>query len=268
VAHQVRDQDVDLQAADGPRLRRGVARDRRISVTDADMRHGRKSRSTLIDGYKRHVLTDLDTDLIPAVGLTRANEAEATVTDAIAADLATQGKRLAELHIDRAYLSSALVRDRDEHLEIFCKAWRVHNATGRFTKTEFSLDFDTGQLTCPNGVTMAFEPGKTVHFPPAICAACPLRPRCTTSRSGRSVTIHPDEQLLVELRQRQHTPAGRAKLRERTKVEHRLAHIGNWQDDHARYRGIRKNLFDLRRAAVVHNLHVIARQPATYALAA
>jgi hypothetical protein len=29
----------------------------------------------------------------------------------------------------------------------------------------------------------------------------------------------------------------------------------------ARYRGTRKNLFDLRRAAVVHNLHVIARQP-------
>ena len=27
--------------------------------------------------------------------------------------------------------------------------------------------------------------------------------------------------------------------------------------------GRRKNLFDLRRVAVVHNLHVIARQPAT-----
>jgi hypothetical protein len=38
----------------------------------------------------------------------------------------------------------------------------------------------------------------------------------------------------------------------------------------ARYLGTRKNLFDLRRAAVVHNLHVIARQPATdsYQLAA
>jgi hypothetical protein len=31
----------------------------------------------------------------------------------------------------------------------------------------------------------------------------------------------------------------------------------------ARYRGIRKNLFDLRRVAVVHNLHIIARQPVT-----
>src|SRR6266852_417210 len=54
VARQVRDQDVDLSGP-APALRRGVARDRRISVEDADMRHGRKSRSVLFDGYKRHV---------------------------------------------------------------------------------------------------------------------------------------------------------------------------------------------------------------------
>ncbi|WP_235609493.1 transposase, partial [Frankia casuarinae] len=70
----------------------------------------------------------------------------------------------------------------------------------------------------------------------------------------------PDEALLTELRERQHTPAGRARLRERTKVEHTLAHIGHWQGRRARYHGQRKNLFDLRRTAVVHNLHVIARQ--------
>jgi hypothetical protein len=44
VARQVRDQDVDTSSAT-PTLRRGVAKDRRISVEDADMRHGRKSRS-------------------------------------------------------------------------------------------------------------------------------------------------------------------------------------------------------------------------------
>jgi hypothetical protein len=38
-----------------------------------------------------------------------------------------------------------------------------------------------------------------------------------------------------------------------------LAHIGRWQGDRARYQGSRKNLFDLRRTAVVHNLHVIAK---------
>ena len=262
VARQVRDQDVDLTGA-APSLRRGVAKDRRISVEDAQMRHGRKSRSVLFDGYKRHVLTDLDTSLVTAVGITPANAPEASVTGDITTDLDAAGLTLAELHIDRAYLSSALVRDRGPDLAIFCKAWRVRNTTGRFPKDQFSLDFAAGQLTCPAGVAMPFQPGKTVHFPKATCAACPLRARCTTSSHGRSVSIHPDERLLAELRQRQQTPEGRAELRERVAVEHALAHVGHWQGRRARYLGTRKNLFDLRRVAVVHNLHVIARQPAT-----
>ncbi len=268
VARQVRDQDVDL-AGPAPSLRRGVAKDRRISVEDAQMRHGRKSRSVLFDGYKRHVLRDLDTGLVPAVGITPANAPEASVTGDIAADLDAAGRTLAELHIDRAYLASDLVRDRGPDLAVYCKAWRVRNAAGRYPKTDFALDFPAGELRCPAGVIMPFEPGQTVHFPKHTCAACPLRQRCTTSSSGRSVSIHPDEALLAELREYQATPAGRARLRERVKVEHALAHIGHWQGRRARYRSARKNLFDLRRAAAVHNLHVIARQPArNYQLAA
>lgn len=90
-------------------------------------------------------------------------------------------------------------------------------------------------------------------------AKCPLRSKCTTSKRGRSVSIHPDEKFIAELRERQLTSQGRAKLRERVAVEHSLSHIGRWQGDKARYIGTRKNLFDLRRTAVVHNLHVLAR---------
>jgi hypothetical protein len=64
---------------------------------------------------------------------------------------------------------------------------------------------------------------------------------------------------LQELRQGQTTVFGRQKLRERVSVEHSLAHIGQWQGTQARYLGLRKNLFDLRPMAVVHNLHVLAR---------
>jgi transposase len=261
VARQVRDQDVD-SCGPAPSLRRGVAKDRRISVEDGDMRHGRKTRSVRFDGYKRHVLRDLDTGLVVATGITPANAPEASVTGGITTDLDAAGLTLAELHIDRAYLASDLVRQRSSDLAVYCKAWRVRGTAGRYAKTDFALDFTTGQLTCPAGVTMAFQPGTTVHFPKHTCAACPLRARCTTSSNGRSVAIHPDEALLAELRDYQATPAGRARLRERVKVEHALAHIGHWQGRRARYRGTRKNLFDLRRVAVVHNLHVIARQPA------
>ena len=259
-AAQVRDQDVITTAAGTPTLRDGVARDRRSSVEDGQMRHGRKSRSQLVDGYKRHVLRDLDSGLIAAVGVTPANLPEATVTDSISLDLHVQGLRLRELHIDRAYLTSRLVQERDDDLLISCKAWPVHNGP-YFAKTAFVLDWEQHDLRCPDGVVLPFTPGANVQFPADRCGWCSLRERCTSSKTGRTVSIHPDERLLEELRERQLTAQGRAKLRERVAVEHSLAHIGQWQGDRARYWGERKNLFDLRRTAVVHNLHIIARAP-------
>ncbi len=257
-AHQVRGQDVSTGADGKPELRKGVAKDRRISVEDPEMRHGRKSRSQRVDGYKRHVLRDLDNGMVRSVGITPANVPEATAAEGMVADLDPQQVRLAELHIDRAYLSSPIVRERPPELEIYCKAWPVRNGD-RFPKTAFNLNWEEGTIRCPNGVTVPFKVGGVVHFPSEGCEACPKRVSCTRSPKGRSVSIHPDERLLTELRERQETPTGRARLRERTGVEHSLAHIGQWQGDRARYRGTRKNLFDLRRAAVVHNLHVLAR---------
>lgn len=258
VARQIQSQDVTLDTNRNPTLKKGVARDRRISVEDPDMRHGRKSRSQRFDGYKRHVLRDLDIGVVRAVGLTPANAPEAQVTEALDIDLKAQKVQLVELHIDRAYLSSQWVKARDENLQIFCKAWPVRNGE-RFDKTAFILDWNQGLIRCPNQVTIPFEPGKAVQFPKQACAICPLRTQCTTNAKGRTVSIHPDEALMQELRERQSTVVGRAQLRQRVAVEHTLAHVGHWQGDRARYLGLRKNLFDLRRVAVVHNLHVIAR---------
>ena len=262
-AQQLQAQDVPTDAAGHPVRRHGVARERRISLEEAQMRHGRKSRRVRVDGYKRHVLHALDTGLGRAVGRTPATAPEAAVTPALVEDLAAQGSTVADLdevHIDRAYLTSPLVRERPAHLEVYGKAWRVYNGD-RFPQTAFALDGTQQLLRCPAGVVLPVVPGGVVHFPAATCIACPLRTRCTASAHGRSVSIHPDERLLQELRQRQSTSLGRAHLRERVAVEHSLAHVGHWQGRRARYRGVRKHLFDLRRSAVVFNLHVLVRFP-------
>jgi Transposase DDE domain len=251
-------QDVETNEDGKASLIKGVAKDRRISVEDAEMRHGRKSRSIRVDGYKRHILHDLDTGLIRAVGLTPVNVPEASVTREISADLERQPVMLKALHIDRAYLSSHLVGERSAELEIYCKAWPVREGK-RFSKQAFTLDWDRQIIRCPVEQEMPFTPGGVVHFPKDTCAQCPLKAQCTTSMNGRSVSIHSDEALLIELRERQQTPQGRTQLRERVAVEHTLAHVGQWQGRRARYRGLRKNLFDLRRCAVVHNLHVLTR---------
>ena len=257
-AQQIEAQDVEVDAHGEVKLRKGVAKNRRIAIEDEQMRHGRKNRSKRFDGYKRHLLKDLDLGMVRAVGITMANVAEASVTEAIAVDLEHQKAYLSELHIDRAYLSSSWVKNRDPKLTIYCKAWRVSNGS-KFAKSAFVLDWESGRITCPNQVSLPFSEGGKVQFPKASCLNCPLRQKCTTSKKGRTVSIHRDEKFITELRQRQLTPKGRAKLRERVTVEHSLSHIGHWQGDKARYIGVRKNLFDLRRTAVVHNLYVLVR---------
>ena len=69
------DQDIDEAPSDGggPAIRQGVAPDRVVSVVDPEMRHGRKSSSKRVDGYKAHVLTDHDNELILGVATTAAN---------------------------------------------------------------------------------------------------------------------------------------------------------------------------------------------------
>jgi transposase len=143
-------------------------------------------------------------------------------------------------------------------LEVYCKAWPVRESK-HFSKQTFTLDWERQIIRCPAEQEMPFVPGGVVYFPKETCAQCPFKEQCTTSAKGRSVSIHPDEALLIELRERQQTPQGRTQLRERVAVEHTLAHVGRWQGRRARYRGLRKNLFDLRRCAVVHNLHVLDR---------
>ncbi len=56
------------------------------------------------------------------------------------------------------------------------------------------------------------------------------------------------------------TGEGQERLRERVGVEHRLAHLAERQGPKARYRGTRRNVFDLRRLAAVQNLETVARR--------
>jgi hypothetical protein len=106
VARQVQAHDLVPTPEGPPTLRHGVAAARRMSVEDAERRHGRKSRSLLVDGYKRHVRRDVDARLIVALGVTPANAPEASVTDAIEQDWAAQQCTLREWPIDRASLAS------------------------------------------------------------------------------------------------------------------------------------------------------------------
>src|SRR5713101_295887 len=60
-------QDFELDEHDVPRLRRGTAKDRILSVHDPEMRHGRKSQSQRFDGYKIHAVAATEAPLLTAI---------------------------------------------------------------------------------------------------------------------------------------------------------------------------------------------------------
>lgn len=261
---QVIEQDLEPDpepTGEGLTIREGVAKDRRISVEDAQMRHGRKSKSQLIDGYKRHIVEDLDTELIVACAVTPANRPEREATPDLEADLLAQNLQVDELHIDQAYLDSSLANTvRDSGGRVQCRPRVSHNGE-LYRKEDFAVDLQTMTVTCPGGQSQPIQLGKVVHMEPSICGPCPLRSQCTDAapNRGRSLSIALDEPRQQQLRQKVKTPQGRAELRQRVSIEHRLSHIVYRQGDRARYLGLRKNLFDLRRASVIQNLETIHR---------
>lgn len=270
VVESILGQDVEPDPDTGaPQVKQGVAPGRRPSVEDGEARHGRKSRSQKFIGYKRHLAVDLGSKLILAVGVAPANKPEAAITQEVSADLAyvlagepdtPVAERIASLSVDRAYLASDLAREvRQAGGLLLCRALSAGSLGSRFTKAAFTMTFPgpVGMVTCPAGVTIAATPGSTAHFPASKCAACPRRAACTNSRSGRSVSIHPDEAFHQELRARQATPEGRAALRERTRVEHVISRQVSVQGRRARFKTTRKNLMATRIGASVVNLHTL-----------
>jgi hypothetical protein len=259
--HQLIHQDLepDPSGQGGPRIRPEVAPERRVSVEDKEMRHGRKSKSKRFNGYKRHIATDLDTALVLACAITPANRPEDEATSDLVLDLAHGGYEVDDLYIDRGYINAPLVDDvLRRRGSVICRPWVARNGK-LFAKSAFDINMRDRTITCPAGETERFTTGSTVEFEPEACDRCALRARCTdTSRGhGRTVSIADNEPLQHRLRKLTRTAQGRARLRERVPVEHRLAHVSRRQGRRARYRGVRKNVFDLRRSSSITNLETL-----------
>lgn len=259
------DQDVDDAPDDGagPGIRRGVAVDRVISVVDPDMRHGRKSHSKRVDGYKAHVLTDHDNELILGVATTAANCPDGPEAAGLISAAHHAGVRVREVLGDTAY------GDGDTRVAVEGAGAKVTAKTqppaptGKFSKTDFAIDPEALTATCPAGHTSSNagwgrdskdRPVRVIRFGTQRCDDCELRPRCTTRIGGRVVTLNFHEARLQAARAEQTRPHTRAKLRRRSLVERKLAELKMHGTGQARYRGERKVLLQLRLTAGMVNI--------------
>jgi IS5 family transposase len=210
------------------RIRQGVAADRTISTVDTDARHGHRSRRDRYDGYKLHVSTDIDSDLITAIAATTATTHDATVLDDLLdADPVAVAMVIADTHYGAADTRRVLGH---AGIELVAPAPPAVAPKGMFSKDRFAIDLDAGVITCPAGHTATIPPRRNptrriqVQFPAATCEACPLRQRCTRA-AGRIVEINPDEALLAPARAARWTTEFRDRYRQRARAERKNAQL-------------------------------------------
>jgi len=253
----VLEQNIEPDPGGGSRVKREVVPNRLISISDQEMKHGRKSSSRTINGYKQHVAVELTSRLILATCVRSANEPEYHASIYLKPEIVSWGE-IKELQIDRGYLSSELTNELyASGQRIVAKPWGQPNQ-GKFSKRDFTINLPLSQVTCPEGYSAKIQGKKQqyVRFDADLCHSCTQRTQCTDSKTGRTMAIHEHEAMMIDLRQYTHTAEGRAIARERVKVEHSLASICNRKGHRARYKGRRKNEFDLNRTAAISNLHI------------
>jgi hypothetical protein len=243
-------QDVE-QGSDGVfRIARKTVRDRVISTVDTQARHGHKSRNRHFDGYKAHLSVDPDSELIDEVTATAANAPDRDAVESLLAEhTGEEGKP--EVIGDSAYGDAATRANLQEQgFTVTAKCPPARNAAGRFSKDQFTIDLDRGTVTCPAGNTtaiMAAARGGRASFAP-WCASCPLRTACTASRRGRTISIHPREDVLQQARRLQRDPAWRERYKAtRPVVERKISHFTRraWGGRKARTRGLQRITTDL-----------------------
>lgn len=267
---RVIEQDTETKENGTIHIKQGTAPDRIISTVDPEMRHGRKTTSAKIDGYKTHLLTTgRDGDLIRSVEVTGANTPDGDVMPQLIADADARGYRPERLLGDTAYFNPKVAEEEAKKgTQIVAKVPPVPGRGGMLTKEAFRIDTTEGTVTCPAGHTVEFDPdritariGTTVHFPVAHCGTCPLRETCTKSSAGRAIRIHPYEPELQEARQIQQTKEFRDEYVKRSAVERVNSHVTRSGGRQARYLGRIKVRLQQILVAATHNIKVITRPP-------
>jgi hypothetical protein len=258
-------QDVEpAGGSDGTDGRWGVARrtapDRVVSVTDPDARHVHKNRARHQEGFKAHVSFEPETGLFTAVELTRGG-GDGNHEAAVAVRLLAGEEGTVTVLADSAYGTGELrrrLRDAD-HAAVIKPPPLKRVIPGGFTVDDFTVDEKAGTAACPAGHAVALgtphADGTRLAQFKALCRDCLLRQRCTTSKTGRVLTVHPQRALLAAARLAAAGPAWQAEYRRwRPPVERAVAWLVARGGRRVPYRGTTKNNAWLSHRAAALNL--------------
>lgn len=264
---QLAKQDVE-QLPDGTfRIAHGTVPGRIISLTDPEARHGRKSASKTITGFKTHVVGTLDSQFVTGIVMTDAGTHDAVPTRDLVRQAEEVGLKPKELVGDAAYGTGANRRACAEAgVELYTKLPAPSHKG--LPKRDFKIDLDAMSVTCPGGNTlskhsMVKDPAGSeervpqFRFPTATCQACPLRQACctaTASGRGREITLNRYEAEIQEAQRFNARPEAQPILRKRSAVERLIAHLVRMGMRQARFFGLHRVQFQAYMTAAAYNL--------------
>lgn len=259
----------DFQTDDDgvPRLHRGTAAGRIISTVDTEMRHGRKSQHQRFDGYKLSAaVTNTREPLITAVHVAPASEQDGPQAKHLL-DTQPPGRRPTRVLGDTAYGTGPTRAELAERgIQVLAPLAPGMVKPGRLGKADFHVDLQAGTVTCPAGeiAPIRTQPkgARAARFAKAICDTCALRERCVQPAAGcKSVSLAPDEELLIAARHALQDPATAEHLRRtRPRVERLLGLLAHrYQARKSRYIGTRKARLQAAWTAALVNLNPINR---------
>ena len=271
--NKILEDDVEVDSMGMVRgIRQRPAGDRMISATDQDMRHGRKSASTLIAGYKAQIVAAILHGWILLTKVIPANRHDGQDLPELAERLGVMSLRPAYYAGDHAYGTLENHRHFQDLLgdvELVARNARTTNG-GRFTKDDFRIDLEKREMTCLAGITVPWtwatrdgRRGWRFQFSGDDCVECPLRQFCISHKShpakGRSFFIDEEREraLREHLRRRDETDF-RDKIKGRQVVERANAGFAQCGGKKARRFGRRATQFDTNLSALAYNLRRLA----------
>lgn len=246
-------QDVEPGDEEGTwRIAQRVAPDRVISTVDPESRHMHKSVSSYRDGYKAHVAVEPETGLITACALTPANAGDGPTGVALLEGEEPGLQVLADSAYGSGEVRAAIGQARHRAA---IKAIPLRRAVpGGFDRDDFVIDHTNRTATCPGGHTVPIAPKGGASFGPR-CRECPLRQRCTTAKTGRTLHIGDHDAELVAARQAwRHGDFAADYRRWRPMVERSIAWLVAHGHRRVRYRGITRNQAGLHLRVAAINL--------------
>lgn len=222
----------------------------------------RKSAFKRFDGHKADIAVNIESRIIVAVDILAGNAGDAAnALSQVAQAEANTGLPVVETTGDCAYGGGETRNSFEEAGRTLHAKVPKEVVNGEmYPKSAFIIDMEARTVTCPGGhgsLSSVKSQGGRVHSFGHLCQGCALRALCTTSVSGRTLTVSEHEALIQKARAFESSPSGRQRLRERVVVEHCLARLGQLGIGQARYFGRLKTKFQLGMAATVANFRLV-----------